>query len=77
MPSVKYVIELTAIEKERLLEIVTTGKAPARTILWANVLLASDRNNKTYMTVAKIAETYYTTPTTIEKIRAMYENEGA
>lgn len=76
MPSVKYVIELTEAEKERLLEIVTTGKVPARTILRANVLLASDRNNKTYMTVAKIAEAYHTTPTTIEKIRAMYENEG-
>lgn len=76
MPSVKYAIELTAAEKERLLKIIATGKAPARTILRANVLLASDRNSKTYMTVAKIAEVYHTTPTTIEKIRAAYENEG-
>ena len=76
MPSVKYVIELTDAEKERLIEIVTTGTASARTILRANVLLASDRHNKNYMTVAKIAEVYHTTPTTIEKIRATYENEG-
>ena len=76
MPAVKYVIELTEAEKERLKEIVTTGTAPARTILRANVLLASDRNNKNYMTVAKIAEVYHTTHTTIEKIRATYDNEG-
>lgn len=76
MPSVKYVIELTETEKEGLIEIVTTGTAPARTILRANVLLASDRNNKNYMTVAKIAKVYHTTHTTIEKIRATYENEG-
>lgn len=76
MPSVKYAIKLTEKEKERLIEIVTTGQAPARTILRANILLASDRSSKNYMTIAKIAEAYHISPATIGVIRATYVKEG-
>ena len=48
MPSVKYVIELSNQEKVRLMEIVKNGNSPARTILRANILLASDKQSDKY-----------------------------
>ena len=62
MPSIKYVIELSNQEKVRLMEIVKNGNSPARTILRANILLASDKQNDRYMTVSEIANAYRTTP---------------
>ena len=76
MPSIKYVIELTEADRKELRNIITKGQAPARTILRANVLLASDRNSKNYMTVAKMAEVYHTTTTTVQHIRASYVDKG-
>ena len=58
MPSIKYVIELSNPEKVRLMEIVKKGNSPARTILRANILLASDKQNDRYMTVSEIANAY-------------------
>lgn len=46
MPTTKYIIELSEAERKQLTEIVTKGTAKARTILRANILLASDRNGK-------------------------------
>ena len=46
MPSLKYVIELSAEDKAKLTDIVRKGKSTARTILRANILLASDRGNE-------------------------------
>ena len=68
MPSIKYVIELSNQEKVRLMEIVKKGNSPARTILRANILLASDKQNDRYMTVSEIANAYRTTPTTVVKM---------
>jgi len=76
MPSVKYLIELSDPDRKVLQDIIKKGKSPARTILRANILLASDQNSKQYMTVAKIAETYNTTPTTVQNVRTSYANEG-
>ena len=76
MPSIKYVIELSAEEKAKLTEIVTKGNSPARTILRANILLASDRQSETYMTVSEIAKAYHTTPTTVQNVRASYCGKG-
>lgn len=76
MPSFKYVIELSDKDREQLLEIVTKGSSPARTILRANILLASDRGSDQYMTVAKIAEAYHTTPTTVQTVRTSYCQKG-
>ncbi len=52
MPSYKYVIELSDQDKAELIDIVTKGKSSARTILRANILLASDRRSEKYMTVS-------------------------
>ena len=76
MPSIKYVIELSNQEKVRLMEIVKKGSSPARTILRANILLASDKQNDRYMTVSEIANAYRTTPTTVQTVRASYCKNG-
>ena len=76
MPSIKYVIELSNQEKIRLMEIVKKGNSPARTILRANILLASDKQNDKYMTVSEIANAYRTTPTTVQTVRTSYCKKG-
>ncbi len=76
IPSVKYVIELTDTDRKILTEIVSKGQSTARTILRANILLASDRNNKKHMTVAEIADTFSTTPTTVQTVRSTYATYG-
>ena len=76
MASIKYVIKLSAEDKAKLTEIVTKGNSPARTILRANILLASDRQSEKYMTVFEIAKVYHTTPTTVQNVRASYCGKG-
>ena len=76
MPSIKYVIELSNQEKVRLMEIVKKGNSPARTILRANILLASDKQNDRYMTVSEIANAYRTTPTTVQTVRTSSCKKG-
>ena len=75
MPSTKYIIELNETERKILMDIVKKRNSPARTIMRANILLASDRGNK-YMTVAEIADTFNTTPTTVHNVRTSYVNRG-
>ena len=69
-------IELSNPEKVRLMEIVKKGNSPARTILRANILLASDKQNDRYMTVSEIANAYRTTPTTVQTVRTSYCEKG-
>ena len=76
MPSVKYIIELSDAERKTLQSIVTKGKSPAKAILRANILLASDKSSKKYMTVAEIAEVYHTTPTTVQTVRTSFCEKG-
>ena len=76
MPSLKYVIELSAEDKAKLTDIVTKGKSPARMILRANILLASDRRSEKYMTISEISKAYHTTPTTVQNVRASYYEKG-
>ncbi len=76
MPSIKYVIELSDQDKAELIDIVTKGKSPARTILRANILLASDRRSEKYMTVSEISKVYHTTATTVQNVRTSYCKKG-
>ena len=69
-------IELSNQEKVRLMEIVKKGNSPARTILRANILLASDKQSDKYMTVSEIANAYRTTPTTVQTVRTSYCEKG-
>ena len=76
MPSFKYVIELSDQDKATLMEIVKKGNSPARTILRANILLASDKQSDKYMTVSEIANAYRTIPTTVQTVRTSYCKMG-
>ena len=76
MASIKYVIELSVEEKEQLKAIVSKGTESARTILRANILLASDRNNKKHLTVVEMAEAFHCATGTIQKVRTSYANNG-
>ena len=76
MPAFKYVIELSEQDKTELLDIVTKGLSPSRTILRANILLASDKHSEKYLTVAEIANVYHTTPTTVQTVRTSYCEKG-
>ena len=76
MPSVKYYIELTDSDRKTLTDIVSKGQSTARAILRANILLASDRNNRKHMTVAEIADAFSTTPTTVQTVRSTYATNG-
>ena len=42
MPSVRYIIELSSSDRKILQDIVSKGTSPAKAILRANILLASD-----------------------------------
>ena len=76
MPTIKYVIDLTDADRKTLKDIIAKGTTAARSILRANILLASDRHNKKQMTVAQIAETYHTCPTTVQTVRMSYATDG-
>ena len=76
MPSVKYLIELSDADRKTLKDIVAKGSSSAKSILRANILLASDRNAKKKMTVAQIADVFHTSPTTVQTVRASYVNNG-
>lgn len=76
MPAFRYLIELSEQDKAELLDIVTKGSSPARTILRANILLASDKHSEKYLTVAEIANVYHTTPTTVQTVRTSYCEKG-
>jgi len=76
MPSVKYTIELSEADRKTLQAIVTKGKSPAKAILRANILLASDKGNKKHLTVAEIANIYHTTATTVQNVRTSFATNG-
>ena len=76
MPSFKYLIELSEQDRTELLDIVKRGNSPARTILRANILLASDKGSNKHMTVSEIADAYHTTPTTVQTVKTSYCEKG-
>ena len=70
MPTTKYSIELNDEDRKILLDTVSKGRASAKMILRANILLASDSANKRHMTVAEIASALNTSPTTVQTARS-------
>ncbi|MBO7620612.1 MAG: helix-turn-helix domain-containing protein, partial [Victivallales bacterium] len=76
MPATKYHIELNDEDRRILQDTVSKGKAPAKMILRANILLASDSACGRRMTVAEVAATLHTSPTTVQTARASYAKNG-
>ena len=76
MPTVKYCIELSDEDRRILEDTVSNGKASAKMILRANILLASDSAGKRRMTVSEIASALHTSPTTVQTARTSYVKNG-
>ena len=76
MPKLKYHVNLTDEERALLVKITTTGKGSAKEIQHANILLSTDDNRSTKLTVVAVAEKCNSTTTTVQIIRKLYSEEG-
>lgn len=76
MPIKKYEVNLSEIEKARLTKITTTGKASAKEIMHANILLATADNRVPKLSVAKAADKCNVSTTMVTEIRKRYSEAG-
>ena len=73
----KYVVQLSAKDRERCMELVRSGRAPARTLMHARVLLKADSGPEgPRWTDAAIAEAMEVSTVTVAKIRQRFVSEG-
>ena len=75
MPKVSYVVDLSDKERVKLLNIVNKGKATAKRILHANILLAADINNPNKASSPVIAERFHVHRQTVQTVRKTYASE--
>ena len=68
----RYIVELTASERDELLTLIGAGESSARKLKRANILLLSDEGKKD----EEIAEVLHTSVSTIERTRMRYVLEG-
>ena len=76
MPKIKYIIELTNEERNKLNKIIRTGSSQAKVILRANILLVSDCSYGKPPTVSETAKRFSTTATTVQTVRTAYAENG-
>lgn len=76
MPVVKYTVKLTSAEKIKLLSITTKGKATAKVILHANILLAADVSDGPAPSEKEIAKRLHINAQTVHTVRRKYSTEG-
>lgn len=76
MPVVKYTVKLTDIEKTKLTAIATKGKATAKVILHANILLSADVSNGPAHSEKEIARNLHINAQTVHTVRRKYCTEG-
>lgn len=77
MPQHKYHVRLAKSEREALLTIVSKGSAPAKEVMHANVLLATDENiSKVRRSEKEIAALFHVNPQTVHTIRRRYSEDG-
>lgn len=70
-------VQLTGEQRERCTEIVRTGRAPARTIMHAQVLLKTDSGpHGPGWTDPAVAEAFGVTPVTVARLRKTLVTEG-
>ncbi len=73
----KYVVILTESQRETLKQLITAGKAPARKLTRARVLLKADQSPKgPAWTDEKIAEAVEVSRPTIERTRKQFSQKG-
>ena len=76
MAKTKYVISLSNQEVSRLNEIIQSEDTPERAAIRARILLMSDTERNTKMSVVELAERLHTTHTTIQTVRTEYATDG-
>ena len=77
MAAKKYTVELDAAERQRLNALISKGKAPAKTILKARILLKSDQaKGGPGWLDAQIVEALDTNPTMVSRVREKLVSEG-
>lgn len=72
----KYIVELTAEERQQLRELVSKGKAMARKIQHAQILLKADQSRAVGWTDERIAEAYGVSVLTVGRIRQRLVEHG-
>lgn len=76
MPTKKYHVDLTEIEKSKLESIVAKRKSTSEIVKRSNILLAADRNGSRKWGDTEISNQYEVSIRTIERIRKRYVEEG-
>jgi transposase len=77
MPRKNHHVVLTKEQRPRLLELISTGTAPAHTLTHARILLKADEGEDgPAWTDAAIAEALETSVPTIERVRARFATDG-
>ena len=77
MAAKKFIVELDAAERERLKALISKGKAPAKTILKARILLKADQaEGGPGWLDAQIAEALDTNLTMVSRVREKLVTEG-
>jgi DNA-binding MurR/RpiR family transcriptional regulator len=72
MPKKKYNVKLSENETTKLNKLTKTGKANAKEILHANILLATNDNRTPKLTVISVADKCNTSTTTVTRVRKRY-----
>ena len=77
MPAKKFIVELNAAERERLSALISKGKAPAKVILKARILLKADQaEGGPGWLDAEIFEALDTNLTMVSRTRETFVTEG-
>ncbi len=77
MANKKYVVDLSGEEHRRLRDVITKGKASAKAILKARILLKADQGEGGEdWTDERICEALETNITMVSRVRAKFVNEG-
>jgi len=76
MPAKKYRVKLSKDERKSLKRLISQGKAPARKIIHANVLIHADESATDPLKDADIAEAIHISPLTVERVRKRFVEEG-
>ena len=73
----RYRVTLTPEERTELKSLVTTGKAAARKIVHARILLLVDRGGEgPGKTTAQVVDALGTSPRTVERVKKQFVEEG-
>ncbi len=77
MPAKKYKVTLTAEERQQLTKLISTGKAAARKLAHARILLACEESDACRgASDTKVAQAIRVSRPTVERVRKAFVEEG-